>query len=288
MAPWSGVRRVQAEAYWWFRPQMDRPLVTSIAIMMYGLALAMGGGDFTARNGYVYFVEAKSGRIYRQPTHTGTAKPITLAFGSSASPTVSPDGKYLLYVHTYERDDCIAVVDTEGKSWPQKLISGDDFYMQPCLAPRWSAYCLDRLESPSDALGWAPSFCMRRLQDLRMVCSNSGKSSRLPVVKILLSSARNSHPMDAIWLMSLILMAGGSFMCMISIIKNILCLLVVKLSTDHQHGCRDCAPSILLQMVNQFTSYKTEMDLWDYGRWISRPNYRNEYELARNITGWRK
>ena len=59
-----------------------------------------GGGDFSVGHGYVYFVDEKSGRIYRQPTHKGLAEPITPAFGSAASPKVSPDGKYLLYVHT--------------------------------------------------------------------------------------------------------------------------------------------------------------------------------------------
>jgi dipeptidyl aminopeptidase/acylaminoacyl peptidase len=38
-------------------------------------------------------------------------------------------------VHTYERQDCLAIVDTEGHLWPQKLVSGDDFYMQPCWHP---------------------------------------------------------------------------------------------------------------------------------------------------------
>jgi len=94
-----------------------------------------GGGDFTVGHGYFYFVEAKSGRIFRQPTHVGTANPITPAFGNAASPTISPDGKKLLFVHNYERQDCIAVVDSEGNYWPQKLISGDDFYMQPCWHP---------------------------------------------------------------------------------------------------------------------------------------------------------
>jgi len=95
-----------------------------------------GGGDFSAGRGYIYFVEAKSGRIYRQPTYKGTARPITPAFGSAGSPTVSPDGKYLLYVHSYERQDCLAIVDTQGEYWPQKLVSGDDFYMQPCWHPQ--------------------------------------------------------------------------------------------------------------------------------------------------------
>jgi dipeptidyl aminopeptidase/acylaminoacyl peptidase len=94
-----------------------------------------GGGDFAAGQGHIYFAEAKSGRIYRQPTHSGTARPVTPAFGSAASPSISPDGRYLLFVHSYERQDCLAIVDTKGKSWPQKLVSGDDFYMQPCWHP---------------------------------------------------------------------------------------------------------------------------------------------------------
>jgi dipeptidyl aminopeptidase/acylaminoacyl peptidase len=94
-----------------------------------------GGGDFAVGHGYIYFVDAESGRIFRQPTHKGSPKPIVPAFGSAASPAISPNGKYLLYVHTYERNDCIAVVDSEGNNWPQKLISGDDFYMQPCWHP---------------------------------------------------------------------------------------------------------------------------------------------------------
>ena len=32
-----------------------------------------GGGDFCAGNGFVYFVEAKSGRLYRQPIDSCTA-----------------------------------------------------------------------------------------------------------------------------------------------------------------------------------------------------------------------
>jgi dipeptidyl aminopeptidase/acylaminoacyl peptidase len=94
-----------------------------------------GGGDFTVGHGDVYFVEAKTGRIYRQPTHKGTAKPITPSFGSAASLTLSPDGKNLLYVHTYERKDSVGLVNVSGESWPTKLVAGDDFYMQPCWHP---------------------------------------------------------------------------------------------------------------------------------------------------------
>jgi len=94
-----------------------------------------GGGDFTAGRGSVFFVEADSGRIFRQPTHFGPPKPITPAFGFAASPTLSPDGKWVLYILSYEGEDCLAIVDSLGHHWPHKLVSGDDFYMQPVWHP---------------------------------------------------------------------------------------------------------------------------------------------------------
>jgi dipeptidyl aminopeptidase/acylaminoacyl peptidase len=95
-----------------------------------------GGGDFTSGHGNVYFVEAESNRIYRQPTSSGRARPITPAFGSAASPTLSPGGDWLLFVHTYEGLDRLAVVDSKGGYWPGQLVSGDDFYMQPRWHPQ--------------------------------------------------------------------------------------------------------------------------------------------------------
>lgn len=94
-----------------------------------------GGGDFTLGKGFVYFVEADSGRLYRQAIPHGSAQPITPGFGNYAAPSQSPDGSWLLFVHTYEEQDSLGIVDVEGKSWPRKLVSGDDFYMQPIWHP---------------------------------------------------------------------------------------------------------------------------------------------------------
>ncbi|HIQ05414.1 MAG TPA: S9 family peptidase [Anaerolineae bacterium] len=91
-----------------------------------------GGGDFTVASGNVYFI-ATSGRIYRQSLQTGEAQPLTPEFGHAAAPTVSPDGRWVLFVHSYEHTDVLGIVDSQGQHWPQKLVSGDDFYMQP----RW-------------------------------------------------------------------------------------------------------------------------------------------------------
>ena len=114
-------------------PNGDAPrdLTTALSVRA---RVGYGGGDFTVAGGEVYFVEA-AGRIYRQPLQAGEATPLTPAFGHAAAPTVSPDQRFLVYVHTYEDQDCLAIVDTAGQYWPQQLVSGADFYMQPCWHP---------------------------------------------------------------------------------------------------------------------------------------------------------
>jgi dipeptidyl aminopeptidase/acylaminoacyl peptidase len=85
----------------------------------------------------------KTGRIHRLALAGGRARPITPAFGKAASPTVSPDGHWLAYVHHDDEDaDRLAVVDAEGSHWPQVLTSGRDFYMQPRWSPdgNWLAW----------------------------------------------------------------------------------------------------------------------------------------------------
>ncbi len=109
-----------------------RDLTSDISVRAF---VGYGGGDFTLAQGVAYFVGQADQRIYRQPLSGGSAKPITPAFGAASSPVVSPDGRWLAYVHTYEDADCIAVVDTQGKHWPQRLAEGHDFYMQPAWHP---------------------------------------------------------------------------------------------------------------------------------------------------------
>ena len=94
-----------------------------------------GGGDFTVSRGQVYFAE-RSGRLYRQSLEAGPAQPLTPAFGRAAAPAVSRDGRWLIYVHSDADVDCLAVVDSSGAFWPQRLAEGADFYMQPAWHPR--------------------------------------------------------------------------------------------------------------------------------------------------------
>ncbi|MFZ5810392.1 MAG: S9 family peptidase [Chloroflexota bacterium] len=94
-----------------------------------------GGGDFTTSKNYAFFVAADSGRIFRQPLNQGAPQPITPAFGHAAHPAPSPDESWLAFVHTYEGKDVIAITPSDGSQWPQILVQGEDFYMQPCWHP---------------------------------------------------------------------------------------------------------------------------------------------------------
>jgi len=96
-------------------------------------SVGYGGGAFTTGHGYVYF--GVGSRLYRQPLNGGVAKAITPAFADVAAPRLSADGKWLLYVYSYEHHDGLALVDAEGKSWPRKFATGTDFIMQPAWHP---------------------------------------------------------------------------------------------------------------------------------------------------------
>ncbi|MEO9255439.1 MAG: prolyl oligopeptidase family serine peptidase, partial [Tepidiformaceae bacterium] len=109
-----------------------RDLTSDISVRAF---VGYGGGDFTVSHGVAYFVAQEDQRIYRQELAGGQAQPITPAFGAASTPAVSPDGRWLAYVHTYEEVDAIAIVDTEGKLWPARFTEGHDFYMQPAWHP---------------------------------------------------------------------------------------------------------------------------------------------------------
>ncbi len=93
-----------------------------------------GGGEFTAAHGNVYFV-GSGNRLYRVSLNGGLPQPISPAFGAAAAPRVSADGRWVVYVHTADNIDGLALVDTEGKLFPRKLAYGTDFVMQPAWNP---------------------------------------------------------------------------------------------------------------------------------------------------------
>ena len=94
-----------------------------------------GGGDFTVSRGRLYFVD-RGERLFARDLAAGRPRPLAPAFGRPAAPTVSADGRWLVFVHSYEDVDRLAVIDTKDDHWPQSLVTGSDFYMQPTWHPR--------------------------------------------------------------------------------------------------------------------------------------------------------
>ena len=111
--------------------QAPRDLNTTLSVRA---QVGYGGGDFTVAHGWAYFAES-GGRLYRQNLDAGPPQPLTPAFGNAASPTVSKDGRWLMYVHHDASIDRLAIVDSAGSFWPQHLADGADFYMQPAWHP---------------------------------------------------------------------------------------------------------------------------------------------------------
>ena len=92
-----------------------------------------GGGAFALGDGKVFF--AANGRLYSQSLASGTPRAITPEFGGYAAPAVSPDGRWVIYVHSYEHVDGLALVDADGEQFPRKIAYGTDFVMQPTWHP---------------------------------------------------------------------------------------------------------------------------------------------------------
>jgi dipeptidyl aminopeptidase/acylaminoacyl peptidase len=97
-----------------------------------------GGGSFAAHDGEIVFAD-KDQRLYRMSKRYGNPKPITPALGGVASPAISPDHEWVIYVTSDGGEDVLAAVPLDGSRWPVQLVQGSDFYMQPCWHPQGMA-----------------------------------------------------------------------------------------------------------------------------------------------------
>ena len=97
-------------------------------------AVGYGGGDFFAGNVGVIFCD-RNGRLYSKLYSSGLPKAITPEFGGCASPVLSLDERFVVFVHSYEGQDLLASVPADGSAWPVILQQGTDFYMHPSISP---------------------------------------------------------------------------------------------------------------------------------------------------------
>lgn len=96
--------------------------------------IGYGGGEYTVQGDTLVFT-GNGSRLYAQSLNGGRARPITPAFGAAAAPRLSPDGRWVAYVHSAEGVDGLALIDIEGREFPRKLAYGTDFVMQPAWHP---------------------------------------------------------------------------------------------------------------------------------------------------------
>lgn len=111
----------------------DAPQFLTDGPVSIGGGINYGGGDFTAAHGSAYYVLNRR-QIVRQPIAGGHPMAISPPYGAAAAPVVSPDGRFVVYVHHHEGRDCLMVADTAGAHSPRTLAAGDDFYMQPAFS----------------------------------------------------------------------------------------------------------------------------------------------------------
>ncbi len=99
-----------------------------------GGGVGYGGGDFDACAGTVVFVD-RGRQLYRLDESSGTTQPITPQMGALASPALSPDGRWVVFVSSDGEEDALLLVDSQGAQAPVKLAWGADFYMDPIWHP---------------------------------------------------------------------------------------------------------------------------------------------------------
>lgn len=138
-----------------FHLQVGRPPkpITGIENDVRG-TIGYGGGEFTSGDGFIIFA-SRDGRLYRQDFKTGNCIPITPGWGSMASPAISPNQLWVLFVFSDGEKDLIGAVNAKGHGWPLVVASGADFYMQPVWHPGGEYIAWVEWDNP--ALPWQAS-----------------------------------------------------------------------------------------------------------------------------------
>lgn len=94
-----------------------------------------GGGDFDASENF-FVVCDKSGNIFAiESKKEQCIKQITPNYLKTASPKISPDENWSLFVYDQNEISGIGIALINGLNWPRQLVLGSDFYMHPAWHP---------------------------------------------------------------------------------------------------------------------------------------------------------
>ncbi len=103
-----------------------------------GGELLYGGGGYSTTKNSLITVDKTTHQLYRINPNEAKAEELTSSLVSAASPTVSPDGKYALFVHSDGETDAIYITGVSDPLSTQSLISDSDFYNYPRWHPSGS------------------------------------------------------------------------------------------------------------------------------------------------------
>jgi len=99
-----------------------------------GGELLYGGGGFSTQENSLIVVDKTTHQLYRINPEKETADQLTSSLLSTASPRLSPDGKYIIFVNSDGDVDAIYIKGMFDSLPAHTLVSGSDFYNYP----RWN------------------------------------------------------------------------------------------------------------------------------------------------------
>lgn len=152
-----------------------------------GGGVLYGGGSFTVRGDQAVAVEKKSSRLLGVRFTGEIISELTELPGRAASPSLSPGKESLLFVHSYQGEDCLQVL--VGGSPPAVLHAEADFYNYPRWHPdgkqlawmNWSHPDMpwDSSQISLAQLVWSPDG-FPRISETRVIAGGSGISALQP------------------------------------------------------------------------------------------------------------
>lgn len=100
------------------------------------LKIAMSGRDISPDGKQLVYLNGKDNRLYLMPSGGGLAKRLTPHVeGTQHSAAFSPDGSQVAYIAAFGENQDIAVVSSDGESWPQRISKGEHFVFDPQWLP---------------------------------------------------------------------------------------------------------------------------------------------------------
>lgn len=113
-------------------------------------SVGYGGGDFDVSSHHIVYAVPGSGLFVRGKDR-GAARPLVRTQNGVASPAISPDERFVVYVESDGADDWLALVPLDGGDLPRRIVYGADFYMQPCWSGAGNALAWTEWNHPNMA-----------------------------------------------------------------------------------------------------------------------------------------